>query len=136
VVAETAREVYLRFLDLVAQDRWDELHACYAEDAVVEQPYARPEPGLIVGREALRERFAARQGLPLRLTPQNVVIHETLDPEVVVAEFDYDVTITTTGEQFRTANVILLRISDGLIRSSRDFHDVGRITEAVAAASA
>ena len=130
-MAETAAAVYRRFLDLIGQDRWAELADYYAEDAVVEQPYARPEPGVIVGREALRERFAGREGLPLRLTPQDVVIHETTDPEVVVAEFDYEVTITTTGERFRTANVIVLRISDGLIRSSRDFHDVGRITEAL-----
>ena len=130
---DTPREVYTDFLDRIAADRWDELWQLYAEDAVVEQPYNKPEPGVIRGREALRQRFAARGDLPVRLMPANVVIHETTDPEVIVAEFDYDVTITTTGATFRTANVIVLRIRDGLIVSSRDFHDAGRIMAAARA---
>jgi hypothetical protein len=47
-MTETPREVYLRFLDLVGRDRWSELADLYAEDAVVEQPYARPEPRRIL----------------------------------------------------------------------------------------
>jgi ketosteroid isomerase-like protein len=135
-VPESARDLYLRFLDLIGQERWEELADLYAEDVVVEQPYARPEPGVIRGREALRERFAGRRELPVTLVPANVVIRETTDPEVIVAEFDYDVTVTGSGERFRTANVIVLRVRDGLIVESRDFHDVPRIREAMARASA
>jgi ketosteroid isomerase-like protein len=131
-VSQPPRDVYLRFLELVSQDRWDELADLYAEDVVIEQPYARPGPGVLKGREVVRERFARRAALPLDLVPVNVVVHETTDPEVVVAEFDYDVTVRTTGERFRTANIITLRIRDGLIVSSRDFHDVARIQEALA----
>jgi ketosteroid isomerase-like protein len=129
-------DVYRRFLGLIAEDRWTDLADLYAEDAVVHQPYARPEPAVIAGREALRRRFAAAARLPVRLRPADVVIHETADPEVVVAEFDYDVTVPATGESFRTANVIVLRIRDGRIVSSRDFHDTDRLGAAVAAASA
>jgi ketosteroid isomerase-like protein len=129
-------DVYRRFLGLIAEGRWTDLADLYAEDAVVHQPYARPEPAVIAGREALRRRFAAAARLPVRLRPADVVIHETADPEVVVAEFDYDVTVPATGESFRTANVIVLRIRDGRIVSSRDFHDTNRLGAAVAAASA
>ena len=135
-MSETPREVYTRFLEAIGQDRWDRLADFYAEDAVVEQPYAKPEPVVIKGAAALRERFAGRGELPLRLVPADVVIHETTDPEVVVAEFDYEVTVTTSGERFRTPNVIVLRIRDGRIVESRDYHDTGRIMAAVGRGSA
>ena len=138
-MSQAPRDVYLRFLDLITQDRWDELADLYAEDVVIEQPYARPEPHTIKGREEVRARFASRTSMPLRLLPATVVLHATTDPEVVIAQFDYDVTVTTTGESFRTANVIVLRIRDGLIVGSHDFHDTPRIRDAIgrgAAASA
>ena len=131
-MSQAPRDVYLHFLDLITQDRWDELAELYAADVVIEQPYARPEPHTIRGREEVRARFAARTSMPLRLVPANVVVHETTDPEVVIAQFDYDVTVTTTGESFRTANVIVLRIRDGLIVESHDFHDTPRIRDAIA----
>jgi ketosteroid isomerase-like protein len=135
-MTETPREAYLRFLELIGQDRWPELAARYAEDAVVDQMYARPEPVRIEGREALRARFAVANDLPIRLRPANVVIHDTADPEVIVAEFDYDVLLAATGERrLRAANVIVLRIRDGLIVTSRDYHDTTAIGAVVAAAS-
>jgi ketosteroid isomerase-like protein len=135
-MAQEPRELYRRFLNLVAQDRWTELADLYAPDAVVEQPYARPGPARIVGREAVRERFATAKDLPIRLRPVNVVIHDTSDPEVVVAEFDYDVILAASGEQrLRTANIIVLRIRDGLIVWSRDFHDTGAIGAVLAGAA-
>jgi uncharacterized protein len=57
----------------------------------------------------------------LRLVAHNVVVHETTDPEVIVAEFDYDV----TGREgaVTAANVQVLRVRDGLITATRDYHD-------------
>jgi ketosteroid isomerase-like protein len=135
-MAESPREVYLRFLELVGQDRWPELADLYAEDAVVDQMYARPERTRIEGREALRARFAEATDLPIRLRPANVVVHETADSEVIVAEFDYDVHLAATGERrLRSPNVIVLRIRDGLIVSSRDYHDTTAIGAVRAAAA-
>jgi uncharacterized protein len=51
------------------------------------------------------------------------VVHDTGDPEVVIAEFDYDGQVTTTGHSFRVANVQMLRVRNGKIVSSRDYHD-------------
>jgi ketosteroid isomerase-like protein len=50
-----------------------------------------------------------------------VVVHETTDPEVIVAEFDYDGRITTTGRTFTIRNIFVLRVRDGLIVESRDY---------------
>ena len=45
----------------------------------------------LLTRDALREHFGAagpRVAGVVRFQPENIVIHETQDPEVIVAEFD------------------------------------------------
>ncbi|GHI17902.1 hypothetical protein Scinn_73650 [Streptomyces virginiae] len=59
----------------------------------------------------------------MELTPANVVVRDTDDPEVIVAEFDYHVHHRVTGRTFEAANIQVLRVRDGLIIGSRDFHD-------------
>lgn len=41
----------------------------------------------------------------------------------MIAEFDYEGLHPATGRTFRTANIQVLRIRDGLIVETRDFHD-------------
>ena len=55
-------------------------------------------------------------------------MHETVDPEVVIAEFDY----TARGVTF--ANIQVLRVRDGLIVETRDYHDPAAIREAMSKA--
>jgi ketosteroid isomerase-like protein len=124
----------------IADQRWPQLHELYAEDAVVEYPFALPAPMRVAGRDAIQRYFAgvARTGLHLR--GRNVMIHETADPEVVVVEYDYDGLLATTGREFQVANIQVTRVRDGLIVSSRDYHNhvvlsevLGRLPEVLAA---
>jgi ketosteroid isomerase-like protein len=94
----------------------------YAPDAVVTQPFA-PDGLRIVGREALRARFAAAARLPFELQVRDLVVHETAHPDVVVAEYDYDVRNTGSGASATVANVLVARFRDGLIAESHDYHD-------------
>jgi uncharacterized protein len=52
-----------------------------------------------------------------------MAVHETVDAEVVVAEWDYDGLVTTTGRAFQVANVQVSTIRDGKIVASRDYHN-------------
>lgn len=61
--------------------------------------------------------------MPLELRAENLVVHETTDPEVIVAEFDYLGRVTSTGQPFQVRNIFVLRIRDGRIVSSRDYTD-------------
>lgn len=118
------REVFQKLIERIAAGRFTELAELYAEDAVVETVFEPVGPRRIEGRAALKERFAhvsARS--PVELTPVNVVVRETDDAEVVVAEFDYRVHHRVTDRTFEAANIQVLRVRDGLIISSRDFHD-------------
>ena len=117
------RHVLESLLRGISDGRWNDLADLYTEDAVVEQPFAPTPPRRLEGREAIRAHFATAAQGPLRLEAGNVVVHDTGDPEVVVAEFDYDGRVATTGRAFRVANVQVLRVRDGRIVSSRDYHD-------------
>jgi ketosteroid isomerase-like protein len=104
----------------------------YAEDAVVELPFATPGGLRLDGRAAIREHFRRAGASPLRLRPTRLRLHETLDPAVIVAEYDYEGEVTTTGTTFVVANVQIITVRDGLIFASRDFHDHAAIAAALA----
>ncbi|MCO6010657.1 nuclear transport factor 2 family protein [Actinoallomurus purpureus] len=126
----TPREVFERLIDGVTSGDWDALPALYAEDTVVVHPMAESDEPL-VGREALRRHFAAAAALPLRMSARDVVVHETADPEAVIAEFEYAGRVTTTGRRFTVRNVFVLRVRDGLIVESRDYADHLRFGAAI-----
>ena len=118
------RDVFLELLQGITTGRYAELARLYSEDTVVETVFEPVGPRRLEGRAALRERFAAVAAhSPLELRATNVVIRETDDPEVIVAEFDYRVHHRTTDRTFEAANIQVLRVRDGLIVHSRDFHD-------------
>jgi uncharacterized protein len=101
-------------------------------------PFAPSAPARLEGREAVQAHFAAAAGGPLKVRAGNVVVHDTSDPEVIIAEFDYHGQVTTTGRSFQVANIQVLRVHNGKIVSSRDYHDhlaiaaaLGRLHELV-----
>jgi uncharacterized protein len=117
------REIFDRLVTGIAERRWHDLPDLYAEDAIVDQPMMAPQPVRINGREEVRAHFAAATQMPLELRPHNVVVHVTTDPEVIIAEFDADLRNTATGRECTMANVQVLRVRDGLIVATRDYHD-------------
>ena len=119
----TPTEVFHRLLAGITGRHWLDIADLYAEDAVVDIPFAIPAPDRVIGRAALRERFAAADRAGLAFAAHNVVVHETADPEVVIAEFDYAGRSAATGQEFRVANVQVLRVRDGRIVSTRDYHN-------------
>ncbi|TDB86869.1 DUF4440 domain-containing protein [Actinomadura sp. KC216] len=114
------RAVFQRLIDGVTAGRPDALPRLYAEDAVVVHPLARPATRL-EGREALREHFARLETLPVEMRARNVVVHQTADPEVIIAEFEYEGRNTETGRAFVVPNIFVLRVRDGRIVESRDY---------------
>ncbi|MFD8498999.1 nuclear transport factor 2 family protein [Amycolatopsis sp. NPDC059657] len=126
----TPREVFDKLSEGITSGDWSELSTLYAEDTVVEHPQRPPAPTRVVGRATVHEHFTRGLASQIRLRRKNVVIHETTDPELIVAEYDYDGEALATGKSFETANIQVLRVRDGLIRWSRDYHDYLRIAAA------
>jgi ketosteroid isomerase-like protein len=122
----TPREVFLRLVHGVADGDFEALPALYAEQTDVRHPMSPYGDQPLLSREALRKHFRGagpRVAGVVRYQPDNIRIHETQDPEVIVAEFDYAGTVIATGEPFRVPCVFVLRVRDGLIVESRDYID-------------
>lgn len=117
----TPRETVTELHQRISASRWDELAELYAEDTVVDIVFAKPVAGHAEGRESLAEHFAPLVAGGLQLKIENTVLHETADPEVVIAE--YESVVTVAGNSVRAANVQVVRVRDGLIATSRDYHD-------------
>lgn len=110
---------------LILEGRLDEYAALFAGDAVFEIPFAPDGMARrFEGPEAIRSLFrsgAERSARAARLTGIDYrEVHESTDPEVVVAEFDVHGE-RAGGEPFTFADVIVLRARHGQILSLRDY---------------
>ncbi|MFK0249117.1 nuclear transport factor 2 family protein [Amycolatopsis azurea] len=124
----TPRDVFARLSADITARNWETLFDLYAEDAVVENPQRPPVPTRFEGRETLRRNFGG--GFNVRMGRADVLIHGTTDPEVIIAEYRNVGEALDTGKSFDIANIQLLRVRDGLIAHSRDYHDYLRLTAA------
>jgi ketosteroid isomerase-like protein len=129
-----ARSAFDRFLAASVENRWDDLADCYAEDVTLEMPFTLPGvPRVTKGREELRRRFR-RAGEARRITKaDNVVVHETADPAVLVAEFDLHQDMG--GESFVATYVMVMTVKDGLITHTRDYTDTAALLDRLKASS-
>ncbi|MFC0111121.1 nuclear transport factor 2 family protein [Kibdelosporangium aridum] len=138
------RDVFLALVNGVADGRWDELPSLYAEQTHVVHPFDPLRQPALRTRDELRKHFTPTDATPrLRRRPANITIHETTDPEVIVAEFEYQGTNTDTGEPFAVPAIFVLRVRNGEIVESRDYFDHlsaaearGQLKELVAAVEA
>jgi uncharacterized protein len=109
----------------------------FAADGVLESPFARPgAPRQVAGRETIRAQMRARgeaahaSGVRL-LGFEYQAVHETADPEVIVAEFREELVF---GDQRRWLPFIqVLRVRDGEIVTFRDYVDNLGVADATSA---
>jgi len=117
------REVFLALVNGIADGNPDGLPELYAERIDVVHPFDPMHGAPLRSRDELRKRFEQFAAGPRpRRRVGNVTIHETTDPEVIVAEFEYQGT-TEAGEPYALPAIFVMRVRDGEIVSSRDYHD-------------
>jgi ketosteroid isomerase-like protein len=93
----------------------------FAEDGVMEFPYALPSPKRLEGREALAAHLAYLARLVELLSVSDVVKHETADPEVFIVEFASSGRAVATGEPFEQRYISVIRVRDGHIVHYKDY---------------
>jgi len=134
----TPTEVLAQRRHLTLNGDADGLADLFAPDAVIEFAFHGPlgEPVRVQGREAIREYSRRSLASALRLDDYEVTqLHQTVDPEVVIAEIRGKATITTTGRSLTATSIQILRIRDGHIVLWRDFADPRVVAELAEASS-
>jgi ketosteroid isomerase-like protein len=119
----TSREVLERVLRASREMDTEAFVSLIAPDGYVEWPYHLTGlPKRLEGREQIREFLTAQaKGLVRFDEYRNTVIHETVDPEVVIVEYDVHGTVLPTGAPLRQTIIAVLRIRNGLVVSYRDY---------------
>lgn len=124
-------------MQLADEMRVDELVELFAEDAVMELPFA---PGKMtrayVGKAAIGEfqRFARDAFSEFSMTVD--AVHETADPNVVIAEHRSVAVVAENGRPYRNHYVTFFTFdADGLVTSWREFYDAGVVVRAFRAGS-
>lgn len=135
-MAATSREIVERVLRAGRDMDTETFVNLFAPDGYIEWPF-RPEgvPGRVEGREAIREFMTGHAAGLVRFDEyRNTAVHETLDPEVVIVEYDVHGTVIPTGAPFHQTIIAVLRIRDGLVVSYRDYLNPLVLAEMLASA--
>ena len=124
--AATPADVLAQRCHLLLSGDVDGFADLFAPDAVIEAPFGGlPGPSSrLEGRDAIRAYSRQVQASPLRLDNYEIAeLHQTQDPEVVIAEMRAEATVTTTGRTIAATSLHVLRIRDGRIVHVREFSD-------------
>jgi uncharacterized protein len=117
---------------LADEMRVDELVDCFADDAVMELPFAPGRmPRSHAGKAAIGEfqRFARDSFSRFSMTVD--AIHETGDPHVVIAEHRSDAVVAENGRSYCNRYVTFFTFGDdGRITSWREYYDPGVVVRA------
>lgn len=109
-------------------ERWLEL---FAEDAVVEFPYAPPGlPSRLEGKAAIATYFRPTPETFAGLTFSNLRRYATTDPDVALAEVHGSATIPATGKRYEQDYVMVLRTRAGQVVHYREYWNIGLALEA------
>jgi len=121
----TPREVLARYHQAMRDKSADDLADLYAADGVHEFPFSSPGfPARYEGREEVRAGYRAAWGAtPLRVAEiREVAVHETADPEVIVAEHVV-VAAVPGGAAVTVPGLLVLRVRAGRLAQVRDYMD-------------
>jgi uncharacterized protein len=133
-VTSGPREIFERFQELVLSNDLTAMGQLSADDVIIEAPFAPPgQPRRFEGREQFlawaRPRQAAFGGRFEEF--RNVVIHETADPQVIIAEYELCGTVTATGKRAAAPFIAVLQARDGKITRWREYQDTLGIAAAL-----
>ncbi len=120
------RDVLARYHQAVRDKSADDLADLYAVDAVHEFPFTSPGfPARYEGREEVRAGYRAAWGASPVVVEEvrEVAVHETGDPEVIVAEHTVVASLPDRAGDLTVPGLLILRVRDGLLVHVRDYMD-------------
>lgn len=118
----TPRQTAELLLRTTIEGSRSELADLFAPDVVIDMPFSRPGfPSRSQGSETMRAQMKAVEGLWTYDSVDGVTLHDTADPQVVIAEFRVHGRVNANQEPFTLTYINVIRVVDGLIVASRDY---------------
>lgn len=118
----TPRELVDHALELLRAHEMAAFAGLWAEDGLLEFPFAAPGyPAQVQGRAALAEYL---RGYPDILNIEQIpepVLHQSVDPEVIIAEFEATGTVVATSAPYRMRYIAVITVHDNHIQTYRDY---------------
>jgi len=131
----SARQAFGRFQQEILSQAPDLTPGLYAEDVIVEIPFARTGmPKRLEGVEQFRALArAGRAALPVRFEEfRDVTIHDTDDPAVIIVEYELAGTVTTTNRSSSARFIVVMGVDErGRITCWREYSDHQAIADAL-----
>lgn len=120
-IRDQVQALFARNLEFVAEGRIREWVDLFAPDGYLEFPYSPPGvPAYFQGHHALYEHMKQfPEEFDVRFS--GLTFHETVDPQLVIAEFIGTGTAVITKRPFHQVYISVVRFQDGKIVSFRDF---------------
>ncbi len=122
-MTSTSRHVVEQVLRAGREADTDTFLTLMAPDGYLEWPYRPPgTPARVQGHDAIRAHLAQVAEAFIRFGEhRDVVLHQSTDPEVVIAEYEAHGTVVRTGAPFEQRVIAVFRVRDGRILSCRDY---------------
>jgi ketosteroid isomerase-like protein len=118
----TAAELVGRALELLVAKDMAAFAGLWAEDGMIEFPFAAPGyPSRVEGRAAIQEYM---RDYPDILDVRQIVqetVHQSVDPQVAIVEFEAAGVVAGTGKPYRMRYVAVVTVRDGEIQMYRDY---------------
>ena len=117
-----APELVRHALDLLVAHDMAGFAGLWAEDGVMEVPFAAPGyPTRLEGRAAVVEYLRGYPDiLDIREIP-DPVIHQSVDPEVAIVEMEAVGRVVATGAPYALRYIAVITVRDNEIQSYRDY---------------
>ncbi len=115
LLREANKAAFLALLGHLGRKEFDAFQACLAQDMVQEWPY-RPLPNMperVVGAAAVRKLIETGMSDFDPYNYQIRVLHDLMDPEVVIAEYTSHSFYRTRQVAYENSYISILRFRDG-----------------------
>lgn len=118
------RAVVEKAFGLLSQMRHRELGALISDDIDFELPYGPGQKALVVtGRERWLALNDATWPAFTRFALALTAVHELVDPDALVVEYQSDGQVRATGKPYRNRYIGVFRFRGGRICAWREFHN-------------
>ena len=112
----------LAYQRLLTEHRMDEWIELWADDGICEFPYAGPgQPSRLCGKVEIKNYMSATPGKLTVNAVEDLQLHLTVNPRVVVVEMTINGTATQTGRPYNQRYVVVAETKDGKLAHYREY---------------